>query len=96
MCVNVLPGNSTGTRCPWPKRIFGVTLVVSGNVSDIGLNTKAISFALLALFSIAAGTLYQKCYCGGTDFRTGGAVQYTAAGLVLFAGALASESADIR
>jgi drug/metabolite transporter (DMT)-like permease len=75
---------------------LGVTLVVSGNVSGAGLNAKAISFALLALFSITAGTLYQKRYCGGMDFRTGGAVQYTAAGLVLFAGALASESADIR
>lgn len=76
--------------------LLGVTLVVSNKVSLAQSEAKGIGFAVLALFSITAGTLYQKRYCAGMDFRAGGAVQYAAAGLALVAGALASEDLAVR
>jgi len=76
--------------------LLGVALVVSDKLSGAELNARAIGFAVLALFSMTAGTLYQKRYCGSMDFRTGGAIQYAAAGIVLFAGALATENLSVR
>ena len=35
----------------------------------------------LSLIGITLGTLYQKRYCGGIDWRTGILVQYIGAGL---------------
>jgi drug/metabolite transporter (DMT)-like permease len=76
--------------------LLGVALVVSSKLSGADLDARAIGFAVLALFGMTAGTLYQKRYCGDMDFRTGGVIQYAAAGIVLFAGALASENLDVR
>jgi drug/metabolite transporter (DMT)-like permease len=63
--------------------LIGVALVVAGKVDMTGLSPAGIGLAVLALISISAGTLYQKRYCRAMDFRTGGAIQYTATGLVL-------------
>ncbi len=76
--------------------VLGVALVVSDKLVGAELDVTAIGFAVLALISMTAGTLYQKRYCDDMDFRTGGAVQYAAAGIVLFAGALATENLDVR
>jgi drug/metabolite transporter (DMT)-like permease len=40
--------------------------------------------SFVSLLGITLGTLYQKRYCGGIDWRSGNLVQYTAAG-ILFA-----------
>jgi drug/metabolite transporter (DMT)-like permease len=63
--------------------LVGVALVVAGKVDMAGLSPVGLGLALLALFSISAGTLYQKRYCQAMDFRTGGAIQYAATGVVL-------------
>jgi len=76
--------------------LIGVVLVVWGKVSVTALPAAALGVAVVALISITAGTLYQKRYCGGVDFRTGGVIQYTAAGVVLFALAALTESGEVR
>jgi drug/metabolite transporter (DMT)-like permease len=63
--------------------LIGVILVVWGKFTLSGVGSMALGLALFALFSITAGTLYQKRYCGNTDFRSGGVIQYTVTGLVL-------------
>jgi drug/metabolite transporter (DMT)-like permease len=74
--------------------LAGVGLVVAGKIDLSGLSAAGLGLALIALLSITAGTLYQKRYCGTMDFRTGGAIQYAAAGLVF--GLLASVSETMQ
>jgi len=50
----------------WQKLDFG-----SGHLGGIAWN-------LLGLVGITAATLYQKRYCAGMDWRTGGVIQYAA------------------
>ena len=50
----------------------------------------------LSLIGITLGTLYQKRYCGGIDWRTGILVQYIGAGLLFALGAFAFETREIR
>ena len=61
-------------------------LVVSRKFTDGGPGDTAtwtnLSFAVLALFSITIGTLYQKRYVQPCDVRTANAVQLSAALLV--------------
>lgn len=61
--------------------LFGVTLVVtrSGNLAG---HATAVIPAVVALFSITAGTLYQKRFCPGFDLRTGSVIQFIASALV--------------
>jgi drug/metabolite transporter (DMT)-like permease len=73
----------------------GVVLVVSGGFASEGINARSLALAVVALASITAGTLYQKRFGGAMDFRTGGAVQYAASGVVLLALAAATESMRI-
>jgi drug/metabolite transporter (DMT)-like permease len=76
--------------------LAGVALVVWDKVSLTALRPAELGLAVVALVSITVGTLYQKRYCGGVDFRTGGVIQYTAAGLALFALAAATETGQIQ
>lgn len=76
--------------------LVGVALVVWDKVGVTALRPTGLGLAVVALVSITAGTLYQKRYCGGVDFRTAGAIQYTAAGLALFALAAATETGQIQ
>jgi len=70
----------------------GVVLVV-GNKLGLGLGTPVgMAFSGLALVGITAGTLYQKRYCGGMDIRSGGVVQFAAAGVLVTILAFAFES----
>ena len=48
------------------------------------------------LLSALRGTLYQKRYCGGIDWRTGILIQYIGAGLLFALGAFAFETREIR
>ncbi|MFP5466971.1 MAG: DMT family transporter [Gammaproteobacteria bacterium] len=61
----------------------GLVLVVSRKFTDGGPGDTAnwlnLSFAVLALFSITIGTLYQKRFVQPCDVRTANAVQLTAA-----------------
>jgi drug/metabolite transporter (DMT)-like permease len=70
----------------------GVVLVV-GNKLGLGLGTPfGMALSGLALVGITAGTLYQKRYCGGMDIRSGGVVQFAAAGVLVTILAFALES----
>src|SRR5690606_3161873 len=48
--------------------------------------------SFVSLFAITLGTLYQKRYCGGIDWRSGNTVQYLGAGVLFWAGAFAFET----
>jgi drug/metabolite transporter (DMT)-like permease len=50
----------------------------------------------LALIGLTLGTLYQKRYCGGIDWRTGNLIQYAAVGAMFTLGAFAFETREIQ
>ncbi|MBI3700361.1 MAG: DMT family transporter [Afipia sp.] len=50
----------------------------------------------IALVSITLGTLYQKRYCSKIDWRTGNLIQFIAAGVLCFAGALVFETREVH
>jgi drug/metabolite transporter (DMT)-like permease len=61
----------------------GVALVVSSRASGQGINAASLSLALMALFAITLGTLYQKRFCVGMDLWRGSLVQFAAALVVI-------------
>jgi drug/metabolite transporter (DMT)-like permease len=71
--------------------IVGVALVLQGKA---GGDTTALGWAaaLVGLVGITVGTLYQKRFGGGIDWRPGFLVQYAAAGVVFAIGALLFEN----
>ena len=48
------------------------------------------------LFSITVGTLYQRRFCNGIDWRAGNVVQYIGVTVLFAVGAMAFESNEIR
>jgi len=60
----------------------GVGLVVTAKFSLIGLTGTSLLLCVLALFSITAGTLYQKRFCPQFDLRAGSVLQFGASALV--------------
>ena len=76
--------------------LVGVLLVLSDKISFAGGNPVGISMALLALFGMTAGTLYQKRYCAHMDFRSGGTIQFGASALVLALVAPLCESMKVQ
>ena len=86
------------TRLQWvglTLGFVGVALVVSNGLASEGVTTTSLALATLALVSITAGTIYQKRYGGAMDFRTGGVIQYTSTGVVLFVLAAMTESMHV-
>ena len=76
--------------------LVGVALVlhdrsVSGSGSWIGW-----AASLVSLVGITLGTLYQKRYCGGIDWRAGNLVQFVTAGTLFWLGALTFETQEIN
>lgn len=51
---------------------------------------------VVSLLGISLGTLYQKKFGGGIDWRTGNIVQYAAAGLFFAAGAMLFETREVH
>jgi drug/metabolite transporter (DMT)-like permease len=49
-----------------------------------------------SLIGITLGTLYQKRFCGGIDWRTGNTVQYIGAAVLFWIGSLAFETCAIH
>jgi drug/metabolite transporter (DMT)-like permease len=60
-----------------------VLLVVGERIRVEGLGGLAIALSAFALLSITLGTLWQKRHGAGVDLRTGAAIQFIAAALVL-------------
>jgi drug/metabolite transporter (DMT)-like permease len=74
--------------------MIGVALVVQGKA---GGETTALGWAaaVVALIGMTIGTLYQKRFGGGIDWRPGFLIQYAAAGGVLAVGALLFETRTV-
>ena len=69
----------------------GVALVVWNKV-DVTAGLAGLPYAVLAVLSITAGTLYQKRHCAAMDLRSGAVVQFSAALIVTLPLALLAES----
>jgi drug/metabolite transporter (DMT)-like permease len=61
----------------------GVLLVVWERIRVEGLTALAVGLSVFALFSITLGTLWQKRHGAGVDLRSGAAIQFMAAALIL-------------
>lgn len=76
--------------------LAGVVLVVADKLTlDLGY-LSGVAFALAALVGITAGTLYQKRHGGGMDLRSGTAVQFISAAVVMLVAAILFEDMDIE
>jgi drug/metabolite transporter (DMT)-like permease len=76
--------------------LAGVGLVVGERIAVQSLTPAAIALSLVALASITLGTIWQKRHGGAIDLRTGAAIQFAAAILVLAPCAFAFESRQVR
>ena len=74
----------------------GVLLVLWDKLSVDALSGVSIAWALLALVSITAGTLYQKRYCPKFDLRAGSLIQFSAALVLLLPLALYTETREVE
>jgi len=63
--------------------LVGVALVVGDRIAVGKLGLAAILLSVLALASITLGTIWQKRHGGAIDLRTGAAIQFAAAAVVL-------------
>lgn len=75
--------------------VAGVLLVVGDRIVVEQLGFDAVLLAVAALVSITLGTLWQKRHGGSVDLRTGAAIQFIAAALVL-APFAAFETREVR
>ena len=69
--------------------IAGVYLVVQDRATTGGATPLAWGASIVALLSITVGTIYQKRFGGGIDWRPGMLIQYAAAGTLFALGAMA-------
>jgi drug/metabolite transporter (DMT)-like permease len=76
--------------------LAGVLLVVGDRIVLERLGLVAIGFSVLALASISLGTVWQKRYGAAVDLRTGAAIQFMAAAVVLAPFALLFETREVR
>ena len=72
--------------------IAGVYLVVQDRATTGGATPLAWGASIVALLSITVGTIYQKRFGGGIDWRPGMLIQYAAAGTLFALGAMAFET----
>ena len=74
----------------------GVVLVVWDRMAIHALGVLAVLFSVLGLLSITLGTVWQKRHGGAVDLRTGAALQFVAAALLLAPFAFVFESREVR
>jgi drug/metabolite transporter (DMT)-like permease len=72
--------------------IVGVFLVVQGKAAGGGTSLLGWAAIFIALIGITVGTLYQKRFAGGVDWRSGLLIQYGASGAVFALAAWALET----
>lgn len=73
----------------------GVALVVAAKINLVGLSALSIGFCVVALFSITAGTMYQKRFCPRFDLRTGTVIQFAATVSLLLPAAILFEDFNL-
>jgi drug/metabolite transporter (DMT)-like permease len=74
--------------------LIGVYLVVLGRTEGAA-PPLAWAAAAVALVGMTVGTLYQKSFGGGIDWRTGFIIQYAAAGVLFALGAVLFETMQV-
>src|SRR5207253_1799845 len=74
----------------------GVVMVVLDKISLIALPVSSVALAVMALFSITIGTLYQKRKCPSFDLRAGTLIQFSASLVITVPLALATEAWNVR
>lgn len=75
--------------------IVGVALVVREKWVLEGVGPLATALSVLALLSISFGAIWQKRHCARVDLRTGAAIQFGAALLVLLPYSLLAETREV-
>jgi drug/metabolite transporter (DMT)-like permease len=63
--------------------LAGVLLVVGDRIVVEHLGALSVALSVFALLSITLGTLWQKRHGGGVDLRTGAAIQFMAAAVLM-------------
>lgn len=89
----------TVTRTQWLGLVLGllgVVLVLHDRNLVLAGSTLGWTASFVSLFGITLGTLYQKRFCGGIDWRAGNLIQYTGAGLLFALGAFVFETRIIH
>ena len=76
--------------------LAGIALVVGERIAVQHLPAPAVLLSVLALASITLGTVWQKRHGGAIDLRTGAAIQFAAAAVVLAPFAFLLESREVR
>ena len=76
--------------------LAGVVIVVLSKYSLGVVDFWALGAVTIGLLGITFGTLYQKRFCAHMELRTGGVIQYTATGLLLWALAFATETRQVQ
>ena len=87
------------TRLQWvglALGLAGVSLVLHDRNIMLAGSVLGWVASFLSLIGITLGTLYQKRYCGGIDWRTGNLIQYAGAGVLFTLGAFAFETREIH
>jgi drug/metabolite transporter (DMT)-like permease len=78
--------------CGLALGLAGVYLVLQAKIATGEATPLAWFAATVALVGITVGTLYQKRFGGGIDWRPALCIQYAAAGFLFYLGALAFET----
>ena len=89
----------TVTRLQWLGLVLGligVVLVLHNREIVAAGSGLGWAGSVVSLFGITLGTLYQKRFCGGIDWRIGNLVQYIGAGALFWLGAFAFETRVIH
>src|SRR5215510_7066225 len=87
------------TRLQWvglALGLVGVLLVLHDRNIVLAGSVLGWVASFLSLIGITLGTLYQKRYCGGIDWRAGNLLQYAGAGVLFTLGAFAFETREIH
>src|SRR5215467_2172852 len=76
--------------------LVGVLLVLHDRSIVLAGSVLGWIASFASLIGITLGTLYQKRYCGGIDWRAGNLVQYAGAGVLFALGAFTFETRTIH
>lgn len=76
--------------------MVGLLMVLGPGLGLSAISYSGMGFATIGLLGITAGTLYQKRFCADMDLRSGSAIQFMSAGIVIGLLALTTETMEVR